>query len=87
MDRDAQSDAGAGLGARRVEHGGPADLLVAAGLAIEGRLDLGTATWLYIAAGASAVVLGERYKVGGVPVVDTSRAEASASVGLGVAIR
>jgi hypothetical protein len=65
----------------------PADLLVAAGLAIEGRLDLGTATWLYIAAGASAVVLGERYKVGGVPVVDTSRAEASASVGLGVAIR
>jgi hypothetical protein len=64
----------------------PAELLAAAGLAVEGRVDLGTATWLYIAAGASAVVLGERYKVGGAPVLDTSRAEASASIGLGVAV-
>jgi hypothetical protein len=52
----------------------------------EGRWALGDRAWVFARGEALGMLLGERYLVRGAAVVDTSRLQASASAGLGVAV-
>jgi len=52
----------------------------------EARLRVGASAWIYGRITALGVLLGERYLVQGQNVLDTSRLQASASVGLGIAV-
>jgi hypothetical protein len=61
-------------------------LLPSVGADAEARLRVGASAWIYGRITALGVLLGERYLVEGQPVLDTSRLQASASVGLGIAV-
>jgi hypothetical protein len=52
----------------------------------EARLRVGASAWIYGRITALGILLGERYLVQGQNVLDTSRLQASASVGLGIAL-
>ncbi len=52
----------------------------------EARLRVGEVAWVYGRVTALGVLLGERYLVDGQMVLDTSRLQASASLGLGLAV-
>jgi len=52
----------------------------------EARLRVGASAWIYGRITALGILLGERYLVQGQNVLDTSRLQASASVGLGLAV-
>ncbi len=61
-------------------------LLPALGADAEARLRVGASAWVYGRITALGILLGERYLVEGQAVLDTSRLQASASVGLGIAV-
>ncbi len=61
-------------------------LLPALGVDAEARLRFGASAWVYARITALGVLLGERYLVDGQAVLDTSRLQASASAGLGIAV-
>ncbi len=61
-------------------------LLPSVGADAEARLRVGASAWVYGRITALGVLLGERYLVQGQAVLDTSRLQASASVGLGIAV-
>lgn len=61
-------------------------LLPGLGVDAEARLRVGASAWIYGRITALGVLLGERYLVDGQAVLDTSRLQASASVGLGIAV-
>ncbi len=63
------------------------DVIVGLGGEAEGRLRAWETTWLFARVSALGILLGERYDVSGVPVLDTSRFELSAVAGIGVALR
>lgn len=63
------------------------DLLVALGAEAEARLSSpGGAAWLFVRLDALGVLLGQRYRVDGQLVLDTSRAQLAASAGIGVGV-
>ncbi len=62
-------------------------LMPSVGADAEARLRVGASAWIYGRLTALGVLLGERYLVQGQMLLDTSRLQASASVGLGLAIQ
>ena len=66
--------------------GGQGAVVPGLGGVFEGRWSLGSAAWLFARGEALGVLAGERYLVRGVAVVDTSRFQARAAAGLGVAV-
>ena len=63
------------------------DVIVGVGGEAEGRLRAWETTWLFARVSALGVLLGERYDVSGVPILDSSRFQLSAVAGIGVALR
>ena len=63
------------------------DVIIGLGGEAEGRLRAWETTWVFARVTALGVLLGERYDVSGVPILDTSRFELSAVAGIGVALR
>ena len=63
------------------------DVIIGLGGEAEGRLRAWETTWLFARVSALGVLLGERYDVSGVPILDTSRFQLSAVAGIGVALR
>jgi hypothetical protein len=63
-------------------------LVPALGVELEGRLRVRASTpaWIYARAAGLGVLLGERYTAAGQVLVDTSRFQASLSIGLGVGL-
>ncbi len=62
-------------------------VMPALGADAEARLRVGQAAWIYGRVTALGILVGQRYQVDMQTVLDTSRLQASASVGLGLAVR
>jgi hypothetical protein len=62
------------------------DVALALGGEAEGRVAILTSGWLFARATALGVLNGTRYDVGGAPVVDTSRLQLAATIGVGVGL-
>ena len=62
------------------------DLLAALGLETEGRVHFDRMVWFYVRVAALGVVLGQRYRVEGQAVLDTSRFQVTGSAGIGAGI-
>jgi hypothetical protein len=62
-------------------------LISAFGVEAEGRLVFWDATWLFARGQALGVLSGQRYDVAGSPILDTSRFEIMATIGVGVGFR
>jgi len=66
---------------------GTRGLILALGAEAEGRLALWQTAWLFARGQALGVLSSQRYDVSGAPILDTSRLEIAATVGVGVGFR